>query len=107
MYLHDLIRTKREDAGLSQEELATAMKVTQQTVSRWETGESNPKPPHFIGLSKQLGVPMEEIVASMAKTASEPPKAQSRAARDRIDELEERVVKLEARLRKLERSLNH
>jgi DNA-binding transcriptional regulator YiaG len=36
------IRTLRETLGLSQQELADKLKVTSQTVSRWERGEVQP-----------------------------------------------------------------
>lgn len=36
------IKSERANAGMSQEELATKLGVTRQTVARWEQGEDMP-----------------------------------------------------------------
>lgn len=36
------IRMFREKAGMTQKELADALKLNQSSVARWETGEQNP-----------------------------------------------------------------
>ena len=38
-----MIRSAREDAGLSQAELATRLATTQSSVSRWERGHDEPR----------------------------------------------------------------
>ena len=37
------LKTKRESAGFTQKDLATALNIKQSTVSKWETGESLPR----------------------------------------------------------------
>ena len=41
MKLHDVIRTRRQTLGLTQEELAIRLHVVRQTVSKWEKGVSH------------------------------------------------------------------
>ena len=40
MELHDTLQFYRKRQGLSQAELAEALDVSRQTVSKWETGDS-------------------------------------------------------------------
>jgi DNA-binding transcriptional regulator YiaG len=42
-------RALREGAGLSQEDVATAVGVHRETVSRWERGERAPRGTHLVG----------------------------------------------------------
>lgn len=57
MTLHDL----RTTAGLSQEELAKLVGVTQATVSRWEAGKMVPNADKLRSLVKALGVKSEDL----------------------------------------------
>ena len=50
------IRDARERAGISQDDLAAKMKVSRQTVSRWETGSARPSADNLAKLSQLLGV---------------------------------------------------
>ena len=50
--LHENLRLKRKERGLSQEELASRLHVVRQTISKWETDETLPD----IRQSKQLSV---------------------------------------------------
>ena len=43
MSLGGMIRSKREERDLTQQELADILRVTRQTVSRWESGRRWPK----------------------------------------------------------------
>ena len=52
MELGSRIRALRVDRGLTQDELAQALHVTGQAVSKWETGQSTPD----IELLPQLSV---------------------------------------------------
>ena len=40
--LHENLRLKRKERGLSQEELASRLHVVRQTISKWEKGMSVP-----------------------------------------------------------------
>ena len=41
--LHENLRLKRKERGLSQEELASRLHVVRQTISKWEKGVSQTK----------------------------------------------------------------
>ncbi len=57
-----LIKTKRKELGLTQEELAKKLNVTEKAISRWETGRGTPDISLLIPLSKELNVSVLEIL---------------------------------------------
>ena len=56
------IRTRRIDAGLSQEELAEQIFVTRQTLSNWENGKTYPDINSLLRLSSIFKVSLDELV---------------------------------------------
>lgn len=50
----ELLRSRREAQGLEQAELARMLGVTQQTVSKWETGVTVPRPARVSTLARVL-----------------------------------------------------
>jgi transcriptional regulator with XRE-family HTH domain len=50
------LRRLREDAGLTQEQIATSLGVTVTTYYRWESGENFPKADLLPIISKALGL---------------------------------------------------
>lgn len=56
------IKQKRRDIGITQEELANELFVTEKAVSRWETGRGTPDISLLIPLSKALNVDVAEIL---------------------------------------------
>ena len=56
MNSQNVIKTLREQKGLSQEQLADRVMVTRQAVSRWETGETQPSTDTLKLLSKEFDV---------------------------------------------------
>ena len=64
MSLGDVIRSKREERDMTQQELADILHVTRQTVSRWESGSRCPD----LFLSKKIadifGISLDELVSS-------------------------------------------
>lgn len=52
----------RKAMGLSQEQLAEAIGVTQTTVSHWERGFVKPRAKHIKMLSDVLGIPGLELL---------------------------------------------
>lgn len=54
-----LLRTRRE---LSQEDLAAALGVSRQSVSKWETGQSVPDLDKIIRMADLFGVSVDELV---------------------------------------------
>ena len=57
------IKQKRIEKGLTQQELADIMNVSQKTVSRWETGYNMPDISLLSGLSAELGVTVSSLLA--------------------------------------------
>ena len=56
------IRRLRGDAGLTQEELAQALCVSPQSVSKWERGEGYPDITALPGLARFFGVTLDELM---------------------------------------------
>jgi transcriptional regulator with XRE-family HTH domain len=91
MDLHDHIAAKIKDLrvnynsgeGLSQESLATHVKVSANTISRWETGTYRPSTKDLERLSRFFGVPMNAFFPSemVREDEDENLKALLRAAR--------------------------
>ena len=57
-----LIKSKRKEKGLTQEELAHRIGVTEKAISRWETGRGTPDISLLIPLSKELGISVSELL---------------------------------------------
>ena len=57
-----LIKSKRKEKGLTQEELAIKLNVTEKAISRWETGRGTPDISLLIPLSKELNVSVSELL---------------------------------------------
>ena len=62
MELKDKLVSLRKGKGLSQLELAEALNVSRQAVSRWEVGTSVPTMEKLIALSKLYDIPLDELV---------------------------------------------
>ena len=62
MILADKIIDLRKKAGWSQEELAEKLAVTRQSVSKWESGASDPSTANLIALAKLFGTTPEELL---------------------------------------------
>ena len=52
----------RKQKGLSQEELASRLDVTRQTVSKWELGDSTPDMDKLVLLGELFGISLDELV---------------------------------------------
>ena len=57
-----IIYTYRKMAGLSQEELARMLQVSQATISQWERGILRPRWAHLYLLSRALRIPLSQLV---------------------------------------------
>lgn len=64
-----LLEGARTRQALSQGALATQLEVTQQTVSRWEKGQSQPRGTMVGKVAAALGLEIEELVAASDRTA--------------------------------------
>jgi transcriptional regulator with XRE-family HTH domain len=56
------VSVRREEVGLSQKELADRLGVSQQTVSRWESGTAIPQPERLSALAKLLDMEEERLL---------------------------------------------
>ncbi len=62
MELARQLRTKREERGLSQDEVAKAIFVSRQTISNWENDKTYPDVQGLLLLSQLLEVSIDELV---------------------------------------------
>lgn len=58
----------REKLGLSQEQLASALKVDRSTVTKWETGDSYPRGEMLMQMADILGCTIDEIYGRDVQT---------------------------------------
>ena len=63
----NLIKTKRKEKNLTQEELASKLNVTEKAISRWETGRGTPDISLLIPLSKELDLEVSELLSGKEK----------------------------------------
>ena len=67
--------TLRRAAGMTQQELAEKLGVTNRTISKWETGETFPETSQLIPLADLFHVTVDELLrgcGSVERTASDP-----------------------------------
>lgn len=62
MSLGENIVALRKKRGLTQEKLAEVFEVSRQSVTKWESGESEPSIDKLIKLSKYFGVSVDELI---------------------------------------------
>ena len=60
-YMGQRIKTSREQLGLEQSAISAQLGTTQQTVSRWERGETTPNSAYRERLAHLLGIPVAEL----------------------------------------------
>jgi len=58
----EFIKQKRKEIGLTQEQLAEKIFVTEKAISRWETGRGTPDISLLIPLSKELNISTSELL---------------------------------------------
>lgn len=64
------LRERRERSGLSQREVAEALQVSPQAVSKWERGESAPDIGLLVPLCRLLDVSVERLSRGGSPTAA-------------------------------------
>lgn len=77
MDLGTTITRLRTQRGLSQGDLAEALDVSRQSVSKWETNASTPDLDKLVKLSQFFGVTLDELVMGDAPPRPEPPTEQT------------------------------
>ena len=71
MNLHETICRLRTAKGMSQLELAEALDVSRQSISKWETGAAVPELDKLVKLSQVFGVTLDELVQGAEPTAKQ------------------------------------
>ena len=70
MTLGETIRTVRSEKGMSQGDLADALDVSRQSVSKWETDASVPELDKLVKMCDLFGVSLDELVRGVKKEES-------------------------------------
>ena len=73
MNLGERIYELRTKKGMSQGDLAEALDVSRQSISKWETGSSVPELDKLIKLSQLFGVTLDELILDKAPEEAPPP----------------------------------
>ncbi|MCM1307644.1 MAG: helix-turn-helix domain-containing protein [Butyrivibrio sp.] len=62
MSLGEKIKTMRQQAALSQEQLAERLNVSRQAVTKWETGKGIPDIANLIAISEEFALSLDELI---------------------------------------------
>lgn len=73
MTLGEKLQKLRKDQKMSQEELASKITVSRQSVSKWELNEALPDTENIIQLSKVLGVSIDYLLNNEIENIEETP----------------------------------
>ncbi len=68
MELHETIYQLRTAREMSQQELAEALDVSRQSISKWETGAAVPELDKLVRLSDVFGITLDELVRGEVRT---------------------------------------
>ena len=60
--ISNFIKSKRKELGITQDELAEKLFVTEKAISRWETGRGTPDISLLLPLSKELNIDVSELL---------------------------------------------
>lgn len=71
MNLHETIYRLRTAQNMSQLELAEALEVSRQSISKWETGAAVPELDKLVRLSDVFGITLDELVRGAEETSGE------------------------------------
>lgn len=80
MELKDRLILLRKEKRMTQAELAEALNISRQAISRWETGIATPNSENFIELSKIYGVPVDLIIKESAESDRGAPRIERKNA---------------------------
>ena len=62
MSLAETLKECRQQAGLSQEQLAEKLSVSRQAITKWETGRGIPDIANLIAISDEFGLSLDELI---------------------------------------------
>lgn len=60
--LAEALKAQRTAHGMTQEQVAEALDVTRQAVSKWETGAAEPSTSNLMALAKLYGIELSELL---------------------------------------------
>ena len=61
------LRAMRKKRGLTQRELATLLNYSEKSVSKWESGASDPSTANLLALAKLFGISAAELLKNVAE----------------------------------------
>ena len=70
MALPEKLYALRKKSGLSQEQLAEALNVSRQAISKWEGGSATPESDKLLALSNYFGVSLDYLLKDGAPNAA-------------------------------------
>ena len=70
MALPEKLYALRKKSGLSQEQLAEALNVSRQAISKWEGGSTTPESDKLLALSNYFGVSLDYLLKDGAPNAA-------------------------------------
>lgn len=73
MSLSDNISNRRRAAGLTQEDVASRLGVSRQTVGKWESGKATPELDKLVALCDLLDCSLDELVGRTGRQPNCPP----------------------------------
>jgi transcriptional regulator with XRE-family HTH domain len=68
--MHQILKTLRKQAGMTQAQLAEASGLNRVTIARYELGTIVPNFDSAVKLAKALGVTLEQLAGEEAKTSA-------------------------------------
>lgn len=84
MSLGENINQYRRGKGMSQGDLAAALEVSRQSVSKWENNAAVPELDKLVKMSRLFGISLDELVSGEAPASPAPPQAAPVASRNRF-----------------------
>lgn len=85
--LGERVQALRRRQGISQEELAAALGVSRQAVSKWESRQAQPELEKAVGLAAYFGVSLDWLLLGQEAEKPEKPAAAETAATEREERL--------------------
>lgn len=71
MTISDNIQHRRKVKGMTQEELAQQLKVSRQTISKWEMNQANPEISKLVELASLFNCKIDELLSDDLKKLEE------------------------------------
>lgn len=63
--LAEVLKARRTSCGMTQEQVAEAVGVSRQAVSKWENGTAEPSTSNLLALARLYGVDLNELLRDM------------------------------------------